>query len=117
MIATDAHGYAYRSVGLAGYGINASGGLVQNCFSTAQLNWGSAPLGPPYFGGIITNSFAVGSVGGNPNYFYDISHEPLNSFGLWVNTPSTSKYCTTNGNWCICNGSNYPWLAWENRAC
>jgi len=35
---------------------------------------------------------------------------------LWDNS-SGNKYCTPDGNWCLCNGAGYPWLAWENNSC
>jgi len=45
-------------------------------------------------------------------------YEGCHSGTLWTNI-SGNKYCSNSGdgNWCICRGAGYPWLAWENRSC
>jgi len=83
-------------------------------------------------GGTIASSYWFYNVGG-PNkcysdgnsgctmksdlsWFYSSANDPNASWGTWNNI-SGSKYCTTDGNWCVCEGSAYPWLTWENRTC
>jgi|GEM_PF-997185 len=34
----------------------------------------------------------------------------------WTNVTG-NKWCTIDGNWCICDTSALPWLAWENKSC
>ena len=51
-----------------------------------------------------------------PNYFYSKASAPISSWGTWQNI-SGAKWNTSDGNWSICEGQNYPWLTWENKSC
>jgi len=100
---------AVSGAGLLGElaGMKESGGT----FTTSY--WLYTPSGP-------TSCYSDGNTGctikTDVSWFYSSANAPLSSWGTWSNI-SGSKYCTTNGNWCICDTSALPWLAWEDRSC
>lgn len=50
--------------------------------------------------------------------FYNQASPPMSSWGGgWSNQLGTTIWFTSDGNWGICSGTTYPWLAWENRSC
>jgi len=113
-----------------------AGRIIVGTYSGGDSNQHGAIVGEMGGGSSVTNSYwdsykstqsncypdgntgcSAKNIGNSePLYFYSQLNAPISSWGTWENI-SGSKWSTTDGNWSICEGQEYPWLTWENKNC